>query len=191
MLDLAKHIVQTKSGHFEPDKFEDHYEKALREVINSKAKGEKIEAKRPERPSNVINLMDALKARRSRQPALNDPELRPEPDNRFGGWRRTQHRDSCPDFHEHQVRRPAILGQASALVCRRRERADLRSLVAGCLVEFSLDAFVELRREQLQPHKPPAVTTSCAILATIWFARCDRRGEAACWLMAIQRQASA
>jgi DNA end-binding protein Ku len=30
-------------------------------VINSKAKGEKIEAKLPERPTNVINLMDALK----------------------------------------------------------------------------------------------------------------------------------
>ena len=29
MLDLAKHIVQTKSGHFDPEKFEDHYEKAL------------------------------------------------------------------------------------------------------------------------------------------------------------------
>ena len=26
MLDLAKHIVQTKSGHFDPGKFEDHYE---------------------------------------------------------------------------------------------------------------------------------------------------------------------
>ena len=61
MLDLAKHIVQTKSGHFEPEKFEDRYEKALREVINSKAKGQKIEAKLPERPTNVINLMDALK----------------------------------------------------------------------------------------------------------------------------------
>ena len=61
MLDLAKHIVQTKSGHFEPDKFEDRYETALREVINKKAKGEKIEARKPERPSNVINLMDALK----------------------------------------------------------------------------------------------------------------------------------
>src|SRR5215207_8970284 len=61
MLDLAKHIVQTKSGHFEPDKFEDRYETALREVINKKAKGEKIEVSRPERPSNVINLMDALK----------------------------------------------------------------------------------------------------------------------------------
>ena len=61
MLDLAKHIVQTKAGHFEPDKFEDRYETALREVINKKAKGEKIEASKPERPSNVINLMDALK----------------------------------------------------------------------------------------------------------------------------------
>ncbi|MDF2970077.1 MAG: repair protein [Microvirga sp.] len=61
MLDLAKHIVKSKSGHFEPDKFEDRYETALREVINKKAKGEKIEARQPERPSNVINLMDALK----------------------------------------------------------------------------------------------------------------------------------
>jgi non-homologous end joining protein Ku len=30
MLDLAKHIVKSKSGHFEPDKFEDRYETALR-----------------------------------------------------------------------------------------------------------------------------------------------------------------
>src|SRR5881275_2183680 len=34
MLDLAKHIVQQKSGHFEPEKFEDHYEAALTELIN-------------------------------------------------------------------------------------------------------------------------------------------------------------
>ena len=61
MLDLAKHIVKSKSGHFEPDKFEDRYETAMREVINKKAKGEKIEPQRIERPSNVINLMDALK----------------------------------------------------------------------------------------------------------------------------------
>src|ERR671911_842468 len=61
MLDLAKHIVQTKSGHFDPDKFEVRYESAVRELIGKKAKGEKIEARQPERPSNVINLMDALK----------------------------------------------------------------------------------------------------------------------------------
>ncbi len=61
MIDLAKHIVQTKSGHFDPEKFEDHYEQALREIIDKKSKGQKIEPKKAERPSNVINLMDALK----------------------------------------------------------------------------------------------------------------------------------
>jgi DNA end-binding protein Ku len=62
MLDLALHIVDTKRGDFEPAKFEDQYEDALRELIEKKAKGEKIE--RPKQParSNVVNLMDALRA---------------------------------------------------------------------------------------------------------------------------------
>ena len=62
MLDLALHIVETKRGDFEPEKFEDQYEDALRELIEKKAKGEKIE--RPKQParSNVVNLMDALRA---------------------------------------------------------------------------------------------------------------------------------
>jgi non-homologous end joining protein Ku len=37
MLDLAKHIVDQKFDRFEPDKFEDHYETALVDLINSKA----------------------------------------------------------------------------------------------------------------------------------------------------------
>src|SRR5215208_1623845 len=61
MLDLAKHIVQTKSGHFDPEKFEDHYETALRDVIKRKAAGKEITAPKRAEPSNVINLMDALK----------------------------------------------------------------------------------------------------------------------------------
>jgi DNA end-binding protein Ku len=62
MLDLALHIVETKRGDFEPDKFEDQYEQALKEIIEKKADGEKIE--RPKQPtrSNVVNLMDALRA---------------------------------------------------------------------------------------------------------------------------------
>ena len=61
MLDLALHIVDTKKGTFKPDKFEDHYEDALKELIRKKQKGERIE--RPKEParSNVINLMDALR----------------------------------------------------------------------------------------------------------------------------------
>jgi DNA end-binding protein Ku len=39
MLKLAKHIVEQRSGHFEPDKFEDHYESALAELLAKKQKG--------------------------------------------------------------------------------------------------------------------------------------------------------
>src|SRR5207247_10967592 len=60
-LELARHIVKTKTGHFHPDKFEDRYESALRELIAKKQKGEKIEAPKPEKPSNVVSLMDALR----------------------------------------------------------------------------------------------------------------------------------
>ena len=71
MLELASHIVETKAGHFEPEKFEDQYEDALKELIRKKQSGQPIE--RPERrePSKVINLMDALRrsVEASREPA--------------------------------------------------------------------------------------------------------------------------
>ncbi|RJF76078.1 Ku protein [Rhodopseudomonas palustris] len=61
MLDLAKHIVEQKSGHFEPDKFEDHYETALTELINKKVAGQPIAAKARPRGDNVVDLMEALR----------------------------------------------------------------------------------------------------------------------------------
>ena len=62
MLDLAKHIVEQKSGAFEPEKFEDHYEAALIDLINRKRSGERIiDTARPRESSNVVSLMDALK----------------------------------------------------------------------------------------------------------------------------------
>ena len=62
MLDLAKHIVEQKSGKFEPEKFEDHYEAALVDLINRKRSGERIvDTSLPRESGNVISLMDALK----------------------------------------------------------------------------------------------------------------------------------
>ena len=61
MLDLAAHIVETKRGKFEPEKFEDEYEGALKELLRKKQRGEKIEQPKERTPSNVINLMDALR----------------------------------------------------------------------------------------------------------------------------------
>jgi DNA end-binding protein Ku len=61
MLELASHIVETKSGHFEPEEFEDQYEDALNELLKKKQAGEKIEAPKERAPAQVINLMDALR----------------------------------------------------------------------------------------------------------------------------------
>jgi DNA end-binding protein Ku len=61
MLDLAKHIVNQKSSTFEPEKFEDHYEEALTELINAKRNGKSIGPKPGPRGENVVDLMDALK----------------------------------------------------------------------------------------------------------------------------------
>ena len=61
MLELASHIVETKAGHFDPNKFDDRYEDALKDLLKKKQEGKPIE--RPERrePTNVVNLMEALR----------------------------------------------------------------------------------------------------------------------------------
>jgi DNA end-binding protein Ku len=61
MLDLAKHIVNQKASTFEPEKFEDHYEEALTELINAKRNGKTVGAKPRPKGENVVDLMDALK----------------------------------------------------------------------------------------------------------------------------------
>jgi DNA end-binding protein Ku len=61
MLDLARHIVEKKAGHFEPDKFEDQYETALVDLINQKRAGKPITPKERPRGENVVDLMEALK----------------------------------------------------------------------------------------------------------------------------------
>jgi DNA end-binding protein Ku len=59
-LDLAKHILQTKKGRFDPSKFKDRYETALKELIAAKQAGRAPRAPPPQ-PGNVVNLMDALR----------------------------------------------------------------------------------------------------------------------------------
>jgi DNA end-binding protein Ku len=61
MLKLATHILETKKGHFDPGKFEDRYETALTALIKAKRAGKTPPVLSGPRPSNVINLMDALR----------------------------------------------------------------------------------------------------------------------------------
>jgi DNA end-binding protein Ku len=64
MKELAGHIIDTKAGHFDPQKFVDHYETALVELLRRKQAGRVIEPIRDAGAASprVINLMDALRA---------------------------------------------------------------------------------------------------------------------------------
>ena len=62
MIELASHILDTKAAHFDPSKFKDEYENALKSLIRRKAAGKPVKtADREKRPDNVISLMDALR----------------------------------------------------------------------------------------------------------------------------------
>jgi DNA end-binding protein Ku len=62
MIELASHILDSKAAHFDPSKFKDEYENALKTLVKRKAAGKPVKAvEREEKPDNVINLMDALR----------------------------------------------------------------------------------------------------------------------------------
>jgi DNA end-binding protein Ku len=60
MLELATHIIATKAGQFQPEKFEDHYERALGELVKKKQRGEKIAKPKERTSTKVTSLMKAL-----------------------------------------------------------------------------------------------------------------------------------
>lgn len=61
MIEIAEKIIAQQEGPFAPKGFEDRYEKALRDLIRRKERGEKIVTAEPVEESNVIDLMAALK----------------------------------------------------------------------------------------------------------------------------------
>jgi DNA end-binding protein Ku len=62
MVGLATHILRSKESKFDPRQFKDEYDTALKKLVRRKAKGHTIDAApSKEEPSNVINLMDALR----------------------------------------------------------------------------------------------------------------------------------
>jgi len=74
MVDLAAHILDTKASKFDPQKFKDKYETALKALVKRKAAGKTIEVlEEKEEDSNVINLMDALKQSLGRKKVTRSP----------------------------------------------------------------------------------------------------------------------
>ena len=78
MLELATHIVETKAARFEPEKFEDHYENALTELLKKKQSGRKIAPAAGRESTKVINLMDALRKSINAEKKRANGETRPQ-----------------------------------------------------------------------------------------------------------------
>ncbi|MGD9481216.1 Ku protein [Shinella sp. G-2] len=86
MLELAEHIIRTKSGRFDPKTFDDRYDAALAEVVKAKIEGRKIKPVKPKAEGKVIDLMEALRQsagkdgkavkRGTKKPATHKPAAR-------------------------------------------------------------------------------------------------------------------
>jgi DNA end-binding protein Ku len=61
MLDLAKHIISTKKGEFDPATFEDRYEAALAELVKAKVEGKALPKRKPVQVSKPSDLLAALR----------------------------------------------------------------------------------------------------------------------------------
>lgn len=63
MIELARNVIEKNASKFDPSEFDDKYEEAVIELIRAKRAGKKISRPRQteEKPSNVVNLFDALK----------------------------------------------------------------------------------------------------------------------------------
>ena len=100
MVELAGHILDSKAAHFDPSKFKDEYETALKTLVKRKAAGKPIKSAEPEeRPSNVINLMDALKQSLKGKAAAKKPAR--------AQARRTAHRTTSKPHRSSARRRKA------------------------------------------------------------------------------------
>jgi DNA end-binding protein Ku len=61
MLDLARHIISTKAGTFDPAAFEDRYDEALADLVKAKLEGRKIKPRPEPKPAKPDGLLAALR----------------------------------------------------------------------------------------------------------------------------------
>ena len=92
MLDLARHIIDTKRGAFDPKAFDDRYESALAELVKAKMEGRKIAPPKKQAPSKVVDLMEALRLSAGAAKSTGDKKPSRTPTKRAGGAKAAQPR---------------------------------------------------------------------------------------------------
>ncbi|MET1029019.1 MAG: Ku protein [Dongiaceae bacterium] len=79
MLDLAKHIITTKKGKFDPKAFDDRYEAALADLVKAKLEGKPIPVRKTPKSGKVVDLMEALRESAGLKKAKAAPQQRAAP----------------------------------------------------------------------------------------------------------------
>ena len=105
MLDLAKHIVEQKSGSFEPEQFEDRYEQALIDLINQKRNGLSTTAKAAPKTGRQRHQPDGRAQAQPRQRKAGRPCRREDQGQEAEEGRRRPARDAVADQRRRQTRR--------------------------------------------------------------------------------------
>ncbi|MBU3161139.1 hypothetical protein KPL37_15560 [Clostridium frigoris] len=72
-LTMAKALINSMVNPFEPAAYKDEYQVKLRELLETKIAGKDIVASKDEAPSNIISLMDALKASIDQNKTAQEP----------------------------------------------------------------------------------------------------------------------
>lgn len=80
-LELAEQLIRKKSAKFDPEKYKDGYEVALKELVDAKLNDQPVPQDEPApKQAKVINLMDALRSSLSgKSAAAGDDEKNPPP----------------------------------------------------------------------------------------------------------------
>jgi DNA end-binding protein Ku len=76
MLELAKHIISTKKGEFDPAAFDDRYETALGELVKAKIEGKALPKKKKVEVSKPNDLLAALRESAGMMKAAKDKTKR-------------------------------------------------------------------------------------------------------------------
>ncbi|MCC2610835.1 non-homologous end joining protein Ku [Neorhizobium petrolearium] len=96
MLELAKHIISTKKGEFDPATFDDRYEAALEEMVKAKIEGKALPKRKKVEISKPNDLLAALRESAGRMKAAEDKPKRTAANANAGVGRQRAARGAAP-----------------------------------------------------------------------------------------------
>jgi DNA end-binding protein Ku len=94
-LDLARQVIASLTGEFDPNEFENEYRRELRAMLEAKLAGEEIQKPEPVAEAPVVDLMEALRRSVAEAQEKKAPAKPAASRKKSGGARRTPARKSA------------------------------------------------------------------------------------------------